>query len=99
MSIHDQLVYGEHIDDLFAALEAFVHAGSIDEDGMFVSSVELPGQVGQPILRALTRVEAELLLEDAEALRSGCHEDRTSEQRAADAFVRLADAVLRFRWS
>ncbi len=36
------------------------------------------------------RVEAELLLDDADRLGQEDHEDRTYEQRAADAFVALA---------
>lgn len=92
MGNYDELVSGEHIDDLFPALKAFVDAGSINEDGMFVSEVELEPTVGHPLSRAMMRVEAELLLEDAEAPGAADHEDRAPEQRAADAFARLFEA-------
>jgi hypothetical protein len=93
MSRYDDLLYGERIDDVVPALKALFDAGSIDEDGMFAYSVELPPAVGGPLCRAMMRAEAELLLEDAEALRFGTYEDRTPEQRAADALVRLVDTM------
>jgi hypothetical protein len=91
MGNYDDHVYGEHIDDLFPAFRAFANASSINDDGMFASEVDLEPAVGRPLLRAMMRVETELLLEDAEALRSGAYEDRTPEQRAADAFARLCN--------
>jgi hypothetical protein len=39
------------------------------------------------------RVEAELLGEDAELLGSPDFEDRTHEQRSADALLRLMEAI------
>jgi hypothetical protein len=93
MSRSDELLYGERIDEVVPALEAVLDAGSIDEDGMFAYSVVLPPAVGGPFRRAMMRAEAELLLEDAEALQSGTYEDRTPEQRAADALVRLVDTM------
>jgi hypothetical protein len=39
------------------------------------------------------RVEAELLREDADAIGSGEEEHRTYEQRAADALLRLVQAI------
>ncbi len=50
--------------------------------------VEISGPVGHAAVRALMRTEAELLLEDANALdRSPLH--RTDTQRRADAFGQL----------
>ena len=61
-----------------------------DDSGGFESSVTLEPDVAQPLCRAMMRVQAELLLEDADSLGSDAYEDRTHEQRAADALVRLA---------
>ena len=54
------------------------------------SSVRLEPDLAQPLVRAMMRAEAELLLEDADALGPDAYEDRTREQRAAGALVRLA---------
>ena len=89
----DEAAYGEPIADLMPGLMAFCDGASIDEDGMFQSSVRLEPAVGRPLIRALMRAEAELLLEDADALGTGVETARTPEQRAADAFERLVQAV------
>jgi sugar diacid utilization regulator len=53
-------------------------------------SAFLEPRLAQPFGRALMRVQAELLLEDADRLGQENWQDRTHEQRAADAFVALA---------
>jgi hypothetical protein len=60
---------------------------------MWHYSVTLEPEVGQPLRRAMMRVEAELLEEDAETVGSAAEFDRTYEQRAADALVRLTKAI------
>jgi hypothetical protein len=89
------LVAGERAETL---LEAF---RQIDwrtrPDGMTSAKVSLEPRLGDPFVRALMRVEAELLLDDADLHGRPGAEPPTSEQRAADAFValglRVADAV------
>jgi hypothetical protein len=90
MSLRDETVYGERVRDLLPGLLAFRDAAVYDDRGGFQSAVTLEPEVAQPLFRAMMRVEAELLLEDADNLGSDAHEDRTHEQRAADALVRLA---------
>ncbi|HVE46750.1 MAG TPA: DUF222 domain-containing protein [Acidimicrobiales bacterium] len=90
MKIQDRIVYGERVSALMPGLTAFGDAASIDEDGMFSSSVVLHPTVAHPLVRALMRAEAELLLEDAESIGSESPDERTSAQRRADAFMRLA---------
>jgi hypothetical protein len=90
MSLRDETVYGERIGDVLPGLRAFMDAAVYDDRGGFESSVTLAPDVAQPLFRALMRAEAELLLEDAEALGSDSYEERTHEQRGADALVRLA---------
>ena len=94
MRNHDTLVYGEHLEDLRPALEAVRKAASIQADGSVAFSVVLEPSVGRPLQRALMRAEAEVLLAEADAPLSERSEERTPEQRAADALVRLAEAIL-----
>ena len=94
MRNQDTLVYGEHLEDLRPALDAVWNAASTEADGSVVFSVVLEPSVGRPLQRALMRAEAEVLLAEADAPLSERSEERTPEQRAADAFVRLAEAIL-----
>ena len=61
-------------------------------NGMNIDA-HLAPDVGAPLLRALLRVEAELILADAEDLRDDDRELRTPDQRRADAFVALTQRV------
>jgi hypothetical protein len=90
MSLRDETVYGERIGDVLPGLRAFMDAAVYDDRGGLRSSVTLPPDVGQPLFRAMMRAQAELLLEDADNFGSDADADRTDEQRAADALVRLA---------
>ncbi|MGH8985059.1 MAG: hypothetical protein ACRDY6_14445 [Acidimicrobiia bacterium] len=61
---------------------------------MIHGAVRLEPELGLPFVRALMRVEAELLLQDANALGGARDEKRTDAQRRADAFVALALRVV-----
>ena len=56
-------------------------------------SVRFEPERGNPLRRALMRVEAELLSEDADAVGTPQESHRGYEERAADALVRLAEAL------
>ena len=58
-------------------------------------SVALDPERGDPLLRALTRVEAELLCEDADAVGTPLEAERSYEQRTVDALGRLAGSLQR----
>src|SRR3954453_4270536 len=88
-----EIVYGEQISDLLPGLFAARDSMTIGRDGRYHSSVTLEPEVGQPLRRAMMRVEAELLLEDADSVGKGHDVGRTYEQPAADGLVRLAQAV------
>jgi hypothetical protein len=88
-----EIVYGEQISDLVPGLFAVRDSMTIGRDGMCRFSATLEREVGQPLQRAMMRVEAELLLEDADSVGKGHEVVRTYEQRAADGLVRLAKAV------
>ena len=60
--------------------------------GMTHVSGEFPNDIFLPFARALMRTEAELMLADADAL-DGSGEERTYEQRCADAMVLLIQRV------
>jgi hypothetical protein len=90
----DRIIYGERLYDLLPGLRAFGDAMTIGDDGMYHASITLAPDTGPPSQRALMRAEAELLKEDADSVGSGLEEDRSYEQRAADALVRLAQAII-----
>ena len=80
------LVAGERRDELIAALlEARLSPAS---EGVVRLNMDLPDNCA--LIRALMRVEAELILMDADAMAQGRFEHRTSDQRRADAFMALA---------
>jgi len=91
--MHDtNLIAGESVEILFEAFRRLeVKQGP---DGMIACAIELEAELGQPLLRAVHRVEQELrsaelaLIESDESARR-----RTEDQRLADAFVELALAV------
>ena len=87
--MHDygaDLVAGERRDEL---IDALVQAELAPEsDGVVRLSMNMPANC--PLIRALMRVEAELMLMDAEAMARGRFEPRTNDQRRADAFMALA---------
>ncbi|MGH9025766.1 MAG: DUF222 domain-containing protein [Acidimicrobiia bacterium] len=88
----DRLVAGEPVELL---VEALVRIDFTEEpDGMVHGTVRLEPELGLPFFRALMRAEAELLLQDANALGQAHDEKRTDDQRRADAFVALALRVV-----
>lgn len=87
-SMTPTLIAGEPVDVLIEALQQVELQPT--RNGMSSMSMRLAPRLAAPFLRALMRVEAELLLDDADRLATEDQEDRSHEQRAADAFVALA---------
>lgn len=86
-----QLVEGEPLGLL---AEALLHVDlQEDPDGMWSLTSRLEPDIGDPFVRALMRVEARLMLEDADQLGGPVAEHRTHEQRAADALVILVRSI------
>ena len=84
----DDLHYGERLRDLLPAFTRIMQ--NMGRDGSdFVIDVHLPPDEALPFVRAMHRAEAELLIEDADALTDLKIRDRTSEQRELDALVRV----------
>ena len=93
-----QLIAGEPIEVLVLALQQFKFRRK--PEGMVHFNVLLERELALPFRRALMRIEAELLLEEADRLRAASHkEQRTPEQRSADALVALAQRIIDARTS
>jgi hypothetical protein len=82
------LIAGELRDDLLRAL-SYVETES-GPDGSYIVNGDLPPEVAPPFIRAIMRIEAELLLHDALQVTVDRGEPRTPEERRADAFLALA---------
>lgn len=82
------LIAGELRDDLLRAL-SYVETES-GPDGSYIVNGDLPPEVAPPFIRAIMRIEAELLLHDALQVTIDHGEPRTPEERRADAFLALA---------
>ena len=93
MTLRDRVVYGERGGDQMPAMLSLRDGVRIKRDGRYEFSATLESHVGNPLRRALMRVEADLLLEDAAAIGTSRDRDRTHEQRAADALVRLVKSM------
>jgi hypothetical protein len=90
---NDAMAYGEQISDLLPGLMTIKGAMTIDDGGMYRSSFMLEPKHGAPLRRALLRVEAELLREDANLVGIRAHHVRTEGQRSADALIRLLQTI------
>ena len=86
---------GERLDDLLPALVAFRDAGAFTNDGMRHSECTLPFPMFAPLCRAIMRIEARLLREDANRFTDKNQRWRTPDQRRADAFGALVTMLLR----
>ncbi|MEV5648416.1 hypothetical protein AB0L57_09215 [Nocardia sp. NPDC052254] len=82
------LIAGEPRADLLRAL-SYVETED-GEDGSYIVNGDLPPEVAPPFIRAIMRIEAELLLHDAEQVTVERGEPRSPEERRTDAFVALA---------
>ncbi|WP_405486607.1 hypothetical protein [Nocardia sp. NBC_00511] len=81
------LVAGELRADLLRAL-SYVSTEDTPDGGYIVNG-DLPPEVAPPFIRAIMRIEAELLLQDAELVTVEHGEPRTPEERRTDALIAL----------
>jgi hypothetical protein len=93
----DDVVAGESVLDLLPVLVAIAEQSPFKRraDGMYSFSAKMPTAQLIPFWRALMRVEAELLVEDAAAVRTTLEGLRTPKQREADAFSDLVRRVMK----
>ena len=89
--MHGALAYGEPADEIMRVLARCPRR--VTDSGMHQIELEIPatGEAG-PVVRAMMRAEAQLLIEDADSF-SAYEECRTPEQRGADAFMAVVDAA------
>jgi hypothetical protein len=92
MKVHE-IIYGESVEALMPGLLTIADNMKLTKDGWFNFSVRLEPERANPLRRALMRVEAELLSEDADAIGTPHESQRSYEERAARALVRLAEAL------
>lgn len=76
-----------------AAFSSALAQSTTHADGSMRISALLTPDVAYPLRRALMRVEAELLLADADTLSENGGEERTPDQRLHDALLALARRV------
>jgi hypothetical protein len=83
------LIAGESIDDIARALMRFQFGP--EQDGMARMEVTLERELGVPFHRAMLRIEAELLMQEADehTVDGPFGEHRTDAQRRADALMEL----------
>jgi hypothetical protein len=88
----DQLIAGERVHALVAALVQLKTQPARND--RLNLTLDLDGPAGAPLVRALMRIEAELLLADTDDIAPlGGPPFRTPEQRRADALVALVCRV------
>jgi hypothetical protein len=84
-------IEGEPVGLLVEALREFEWEPA--RDGMVHARADLEPRLWHPLLRALLRIESELIAEDAEMIGTPGWHLRSYEQRSADALVTLADRM------
>lgn len=84
---HPAMIAGELTTDLARAIAEF--ETSENSDGSIHLQADMDQEIGDPFARALMRVEADLILQDADKVGSDGYEERTPSQRRADALVEL----------
>lgn len=89
------LVAGEPLEPLLAALLTVFETAKREEDGMWRAECTLPAEQALPLSRALMRLEAELLRNDARELGRTDAVNRTPDQRRHDAFMLLMERVVK----
>lgn len=82
------MVAGEPVELLCAALGKLQHRTR--SDGMVELTGSLEPELGDPLWRAVLRIEKKLLDQD---VAQGDPDVRTTEQRRADAFVHLVERL------
>lgn len=95
-SLREPLIYGETIEALRPALCAIHDSEVRHEDGYAEFTARAETEVLTPLMRALMRAEAELLLEAADATDAADRACQEPGERAADAFMRVIRALAAF---
>ncbi len=89
--MNDEMVFGESARTLLATLSK-CRTHEDDVSGMIHFDLRMTPKEAGPVVRALLRAEAELLLDDADTFDPAAT-TRTPEQRRADALLEIAAAA------
>ncbi len=89
---HIEAIYGEDLDDLLSVI-ADLHYRRYAQDKVQISSHHLPKSRVAPLVRALMRAEAEVLVEKAETGEETSYPEASEEQRQGEAFARVFRAA------
>lgn len=87
-----EAIYGEDLDDLLSVI-ADLHYRRYAQDKVQISSHHLPESRVAPLVRALMRAEAEVLVEKAETGEETSYPEASEEQRQGEAFARVFRAA------
>ena len=87
-----EATYGEDLDDLLSVI-VDLHYRRYAQDKVQISSHDLPESRVAPLVRALMRAEAEVLLDKAEAGEETSYPKASQEQRQGEAFARVFRAA------
>ena len=93
MDTNEHLVYGEPADALNVGIERVVRSVRRRPDGHYEWSGDLTDPDGLPLLRAIYRAEAEVLIEEADALARPDRVPRTEYERKRVAFARISEGL------
>lgn len=93
MEPNTDLIYSERFNDLWPAFRHIASNLSREPGGGHSFDVSLSGEEVRPLVRALNRAEAQLLIEDAEALVDPAVTDRTPGERRYDAFMLVVAGI------
>jgi hypothetical protein len=93
MDTNQDLIYGETLEDLWPAFRHIASNLRQEPEGSYTVDVRLSGETARPLERALSRAEAQLLLEDADALAAADATWRTPGQRRFDAFMLVVACI------
>ncbi len=83
------LIAGEPVHLLLRAIKRVGETAAKSGDGTFALDAALGLKLAQPLVRALMRIESELLLQDANAFRGRAPTTRSPDDRSVDAIVEL----------
>ncbi len=87
-----EAIYGEDLDDLLSVI-ADLHYRRYAADKVQISSHDLSDSRIAPLVRALMRAEAEVLVDKAEAGEETYYPEASEEQKQGEAFARVFRAA------
>jgi hypothetical protein len=85
-------IFGEDLDDLLPLIAALEYKVTSTKK-VWISSHDIPGSQLAPLLRALMRAEAEVLVDEASGIDTKSPSTSTPKERRVEAFGRVFRAT------